>query len=539
MAKVGTPDEVQALLKNAASALHFGRAAEARTSLLEAADRASGDAPRLEEIARLLEDAGERAAAAKIYKRCLLTDPERYLAHSRLGALRFQDREIEAALFHLERANELKPDDPAILNNLGLLYEMHDQPERAIETLKLALEKGGPENLIQGTLAGIYEDSNFLDRLKRLLAEALPKFPGDFYLNLVAAKMKRREGDVAGALRHLAPFDPATQPNDAQVIYHFELGRVFDAAGDYDRAFTHFAEGNRLSADEPSFRAFDLKKSREQIQTLRALDLASWKTPAETEITQGVPAFLVGFPRSGTTLLNQILDAHPGIEVLEEKPILARLAGRLNEGKGNFPKVLETVDGQVLASLRGHYAIHADALRKRESGRLLVDKCPLQILEVPFIAKLFPRGKIILSLRHPCDVVLSCFMQNFGPNNAMLNFLNLDDASAYYAAVMDLWRHDRSEIPLDCHTIRYEALVENFEREVRALVAFLGLPWDEGVLAYREQALSKARINTPSYHQVIQPIYGGAVGRWRRYEKHLKPYLPRLAPFAREFGYDL
>ncbi|HXV73981.1 MAG TPA: sulfotransferase [Sphingomonadales bacterium] len=539
MSRPEAPSTVHPLLDTAAKALRFGRRDEARSALLQAADLAAGDAALLEEIARSLEDAADREGARRVYKRCLLTDPDRYLAHSRLGAIQFENGEIEEATFHLERANTLKPGDPAILNNLGLLYEIGDKPERAIETLTRALEKGAPEDFVKGTLAGIYEDSNLLEPLKALLDEALPKFPGDFYLNLIAAKLKRREGDLEGARTRLEGLDPSHQPNDAQVIYHFEMGRILDAAGDYEKAFTHFETGNRLSAAEPSFRVFDKKRAREQVRMLDALDLSSWKTPAAEEGTERAPAFLIGFPRSGTTLLTQVLDAHPALEVLEEKPILARLTLLLDEEAEPFPKGLETLSAAKAASLRAHYAIHADTLRKRDPSRLLVDKFPLHILDVPLIAKLFPRAKMILALRHPCDVVLSCFMQNFGPNAAMLNFLTLEDATAYYAAVMALWQKFRREIPLEVLEIRYERIVENLEREARALVTFLGLPWDEAVLSYRERAMAKARINTPSYHQVIKPIYREAVGRWRHYEPFLKPYVPRLAPFCRDFGYEL
>lgn len=536
---------VRSELDAAHQLLRQRRSGEAKTILARAFELAAGDAELLEEVGRSFEDAGDPKEARRAYTHCLLTDPDRYLAHARLGNIKFQEGNTPEATFHLERASTLKPDDPAVLNNLGLMYQMGDQPEKAIATLKRALEKGAAEDLVKGTLAGIYEDCNMLEPLKSLLEDALPKYPRDFYLNLIAAQLKRREGDLTGARAHLERVNVSQQPSDAKIVYHFELGRILDAAGDSEAAYEHFALGNRLAASEPTFQAFNKTSARQQVQNLAALDFVSWSKPEEQAgDAESAPAFLIGFPRSGTTLLTQVLDAHPDIEVLEEKPVLARLVGHLHglskrQETKPFPQCLETLSSEDIRSLRVHYFIHADSLRQRKASPCLVDKFPLHILDLPLITKLFPRAKIIFALRHPCDVVLSCFMQNFGPNAAMVNFLTMEDSITYYTEVMNFWNQCRKRIPLDLHEVRYERLVEYFEDEARALISFVGVPWNEEVLRYREQALSKPRINTPSYHQVVRPIYQDAKARWRRYKKFLDPHLSRLEPFCKDYGYDL
>lgn len=545
MTQAPSQQNVRSELIAARQLLRQGRKDEAKTILARAFEWAAGDAELFEEIGRSFEEAGDPEEAGRAYTHCLLTDPDRYLAHARLGNIKFQEGNIPEATFHLERASALKPEDPAVLNNLGLMYQMGDQPEKAIATLKLALEKGAAEDLVKGTLAGIYEDSNMLGPLKSLLEDTLPKYPRDFYLNLIAAQLKRREGDLPAARTHLERVTVSQQPSDAKIVYHFEMGRILDAAGDSDAAYSHFALGNRLAASEPSFQAFNKTGARQQVQNLAALDFVSWTKPDEQAgDAASAPAFLIGFPRSGTTLLTQVLDAHPDVEVLEEKPVLARLVGHLHglskrrETKP-FPQCLETLSPEDLTSLRAHYFIHADSLRTRKSSPRLVDKFPLHILDLPLITKLFPRAKIVFALRHPCDVVLSCFMQNFGPNAAMVNFLTLEDSIAYYTEVMNFWNQCRKLIPLDLHEVRYERLVEGFEEEARALISFLGVPWNEQVLRYREQAMSKTRINTPSYHQVVKPIYQDAKARWQRYKKFLDPHLSRLEPFCKDYGYEL
>lgn len=536
-----TPPEAVELTRRARSMAAAGKGKEAADMLLEASKKLESGGAFLEELGRTLEELNQPGAAVKVYRRALLAEPNLFITHARLGTLYFNQGQVSAAIFHMEKAHGIDPDDPGVLNNLGLMYQANGEFDRAIDTLKLALEKGGPEDLIVGTLAGLYEGTNRLDELTPVLDQALSKFPDDFYLNFVAAKMCRRDGNPEQALKHLERFDPQRETNDAQVVYHFELGRNLDLVNDFDRAYSHFEKGNQLCLNEPSFRRFNMQASRDNIRQLRALDLSGWQNGnvAPNDKDERPPAFLVGFPRSGTTLLNQMLDAHPSLETIEEQPTLLQVIGDIVETEEDYPAALATLEESRLQHLRSVYLDAVDNFRQKGPDRLIVDKFPLQILEVPLVVKLFPDAKIILALRHPCDTVISCFMQNFGPNNAMLNFLNLDDTTSYYAEVMSLWLHYRKHLKLDVHEVRYERVVENLEDEARDLVDFLGLPWDDKVLDYRKQARTKAHINTPSYHQVIKPIYKDSVGRWRNYEKFLKPYLDRLEPLADSFGYSI
>jgi hypothetical protein len=135
-------------------------------------------------------------------------------------------------------------------------------------------------------------------------------------------------------------------------------------------------------------------------------------------------------------------------------------------------------------------------------------------------------------------VVLSGFMQAFKPNAAMVHFENLADTAGFYASVMGLWRQYAEVLPLDVLTTRYEDLVADFEGETRRILAFLGLPWDDSVLAYAERAKTRA-VATPSYHQVVQPIYARSVGRWRNYREQMSEVLPLLRPLVDAFGYQM
>jgi hypothetical protein len=218
--------------------------------------------------------------------------------------------------------------------------------------------------------------------------------------------------------------------------------------------------------------------------------------------------------------------------VLEEEPILERVG----EALGDFA-MLPELDANRVRRLRGLYFEELDAFDPAARGKLVVDKLPLNILGAPLIHRLFPDAKFIFAGRHPCDVTLSCFMQNFELNPAMANFLDLGDAARLYDLVLSFWRRSREILPLDVHDVRYEALVEDKEGALRPLLDFLGLPWDDGVAEHQRTAAKRGAISTPSYAQVAQPIYRRASGRWLRYRAEMEDVLPILAPWAEWLGY--
>ena len=248
-----------------------------------------------------------------------------------------------------------------------------------------------------------------------------------------------------------------------------------------------------------------------------------------------LPVFLVGFPRSGTTLLTQVLDNHPRLQALEEKPAVDALVGAAAR-LADIASALESED--TLERLRSVYFAVVERSVKRAPGTWLVDKYPLNILRLPLIHRVFPDAKVLLALRHPCDVCLSCYMQSFKLNSAMASFLSLEQTARLYALAMRRWQWCAANLAMDVHVVRYESLVNDFEDQVQAMLGFLGLPWDDKVLEHVEGAKRRGRINTPSYHQVAQPIYRHAVYRWRHYAGHLQSILPTLRPFIQDFGYD-
>jgi hypothetical protein len=176
---------------------------------------------------------------------------------------------------------------------------------------------------------------------------------------------------------------------------------------------------------------------------------------------------------------------------------------------------------------------------RRGGGGLLIDKNPLYTLRGPLIHRVFPDARFIFALRHPCDVVLSCFMQNFRVSQMTASFLDLRNAALFYDRTMAYWEQCRALFGLDVHTVRYEDLVEDVEAQMRPLLGWLGLQWEPKVLDHQQTAQERGYIRTPSYAQVTEQVYTRASGRWTRYREQMEPVLPILAPWAERYGYSL
>jgi hypothetical protein len=202
-----------------------------------------------------------------------------------------------------------------------------------------------------------------------------------------------------------------------------------------------------------------------------------------------------------------------------------------------YPNALKTLNQDDLIMLKARYFESVFHAIPRDNRCLLIDKFPLNICHIPLIIRLFPNAKIILSLRHPYDVVLSNFMQEYRLNPAMANFLDLADTARTYARVMALWMEYEAFFKITYHSIRYEDLVADTENQIRGALAYLDVDWEPSVLDFYSHAKKKEIINTPSYEAVTQPIYESSTYRWKRYEKALGPVIDSLRRMMTAFGY--
>ena len=248
------------------------------------------------------------------------------------------------------------------------------------------------------------------------------------------------------------------------------------------------------------------------------------------------PAFIVGFPRSGTTLVESILDAHKDVSVLSEESPTQYLYKRFHAREG-LEGVLDDTDHAFVDQQRAEYWKLIEEFSDSSPKGLLIDKLPLNLIYVRLINTLFPDAKIIFVLRHPLDSCFSNFTQIFDMNPFMANLTTLDDAGTLYALSMSVWLEAQSTLSLNVQTVRYEDIVQDFDGSIRSLLDFLNLPWDESVKAFHRHAADKD-VRTPSYEQVTQEIYKTSVDRWKNYPEQIKPLKDRLSSFIRDFGYD-
>jgi hypothetical protein len=253
------------------------------------------------------------------------------------------------------------------------------------------------------------------------------------------------------------------------------------------------------------------------------------------------PLFLVGFPRSGTTLTEQALASLDQIVPSDEKPFLSHLIRELPAFLNrpfSYPEDLGKLNTEELVKLRTRYWTLVDSMIGMPgNGKILLDKLPLNIIDLGMVYRLFPDARVIVVIRDPRDCCLSCFMQPFKLNQSMVNFLSLEQSAKFYAVIMDLLAHYREALDLQFLEIRYEDLVADFETEARRLIDFSGEDWDDTVLRYFEHA-RKRNVSTPSYSAVASPVYSRAIGRWQNYTQQMHPVLKILEPYINKFGYQ-
>lgn len=347
---------------------------------------------------------------------------------------------------------------------------------------------------------------------------------------LARARCLRRRGELEGARTQLqvVPSDQSTPD------LLFERGRICDRLRHHADAMHAFVRANQqLSTGFPAAQRQMLPRliARTQ-QVCSRVPVDRW-----TPIPAGdrpAPLFLVGFNRSGTTLLDRMLDAHPDAHILEEVAALDAAREALGTAYPDRLHLLNATDAD--RARRAYFAV-VDRHLPRSTPGLRVDKLPLNTISLPLIYRLFPDARVVFSLRHPCDVVLSNFMQPYAPNAITIHFDSLAAAAELYSRVMTLGILLQKVLPLPILEIRYEDLVEDWALQLRRLLDFAGLPWSPELLRYRERAGGGSHIKTPSYDQVVEPVYTRARGRWHHYRAHLAPVLPTLQPFIERFGY--
>ena len=378
-------------------------------------------------------------------------------------------------------------------------------------------------------LGMLYERTSEIDRLLNLLNQALAGGVGKDQLPFLWALYQFRRG-TTDEVRELL----STPGADHDPIRWNRLrAKVEDRAGNADIAFAAATAMNRAT---PHFDAWRRRSAqyRDQLRELAETITEDWAAQLNSvgRAAECRPVFLVGFPRSGTTLLDTFLMGHSEILVIEELPLLfdaGEAIGPLREMVSCRTLHVEQARDRYLAALAKHVG--------GKYPPVTIDKFPLNMVAVPLIHCLFPGAAIVFAQRHPCGAVLSGFMQAFDPNLGMASFLEIGDAADFYDAAMSVWTASRKVLPVNVQTVVYEELVADPEATLRPVIEFLGLQWDERLLDHRTTAITRGPIGNTSYDQVTEPLSSDAIFRWQRYRKQMQPVLPVLLPWAERLGY--
>lgn len=246
--------------------------------------------------------------------------------------------------------------------------------------------------------------------------------------------------------------------------------------------------------------------------------------------------FLLGFARSGTTLLETVLATSDRTTVLDERDCFPVEARELLQTNSGLDRLAALEENELMPWREAYW----DAVRNngaQVSGRVFVDKWPFNSHRMPLLSKLFPDARILFAIRDPRDVVLSCFCRRFVINSDTFEFLLLEDCARFYAGVMGLAEEYRRKLPVRLHMHRYEDMIVDFDATVRAVCEFIGISWSADMREFRSSIEGNIDRNSQSKQQLSQGLYTGAVGQWRRFENELNPILPILQPWIERFGY--
>ncbi len=484
-------------------------------------------------LAGVLTESGRLEPALAVLQQAAIDAPDDLHVLVELGRAFSRLGRSADALVPVERAATLLPDHPAMRVELGLALGACGRSAEAEAAYRDAIRLDPAFAAAWLYLGLLLEHANRSDELGDMLDQARAGGVADGDLALIRAYHLRRQGEYEAAMEAARQSPPTLEPQRrAQLI-----GDCADRLGRTEEAFRAFTEMNRIAAATYHRAGERASAYRAEVESLLASThqdfVARWRGGNGPEPADR-PIFLMGFPRSGTTLLDTFLMGHPALHVIEEQPLLQRVVERMG---GHFR--LPEMDEAEIEALRSLYFEAVDRLAPPPEGRRIVDKMPLNIARLPILHRLFPGAPILFALRHPCDVVLSCYITAFSLNPAMANFLDLENTARLYDRIMTFGERCRALFPLRVHEIRYEALVADPEGEMRAALGFAGLPWEPALLDHRRAARERGYVASASYAQVTEPIYRRSAGRWTRYRAQMEKVLPLLAPWAEKWGYEI
>jgi tetratricopeptide (TPR) repeat protein len=485
-----------------------------------------------------------------LYSKGLSIAPSNLAARYNLALFYHQQGAIEQAVDCYQTISQQDAHNPDVWSNLGACYQaMHDveQAEQCYEKA-LAIE---PEHLAANSaMIGMLDTKGEVEHALAKLETLIGKYPGKIELLMPYAQLLKQQGRAEQGIDALNQLDVTTLPKQQQAFYYYTLGDLFDDVAQFDNAFSAYRSANQLMDRRFSVEEFD--QYHQQLanfftaETIAQLPEAQSKATTKTIAPQ--PIFIIGMPRSGTSLVEQVLASHTqvygagelkylGIQTQQLTPVSELTSGLgLNLTK-QYPEALCELNPEQLSLLAEQYQQQISQLAKADP--LAADKTELKFVTdkmwqnfeyLPYIAKLFPKAKFIHCRRHPYDVALSCYFQSFGSSGPAFSY-DLKQIAHYYQAYEQLMSQWQPLFEDRIYRINYQDMVDDFENNAKALVEFVGLEWQAQCADFYK---TKRQVKTASYAQVRQPIYRKALNRYQNYQAYLEPLKP-LADFCSNF----
>jgi tetratricopeptide (TPR) repeat protein len=471
------------------------------------------------------------------------SNPSLHLSLARAHALRYDYSAVERSI---EKALQVSQGSVQMLEEAAGICSTFKNLDMMLGYLERASQKKGVSLGALISLADMYVIDNRIDEAAEIVERASRIDLKDPRVLLKEAVLKQQRGQINEAESQFrdvlanSAADPLTRVRAA-----YALAGILDGAGQYDEAMTALLEAKAIQRTQAAALAAPLQQmqqlNQEMARSITSAILDRWRAGAVKLQPPRRITLLAGHPRSGTTLLEQVLDAHSDVISLEETTLIhdeiyRPLARDFPPGAGIF-QMLDSAPPSVLCHLRENYFRCAESfLRQAIGSRLLIDKNPGLNVMVPVLVRVFPETKFLVALRDPRDVVMSCFMQALTLTPTSSAYLTMDATVNQYANVMNFWQAMFPRMGEQAMYVRYEEMVDDLPTVARSVLGFLSLRFEEDVLKFYEHARTK-RVNSPSCAEVRKPLYRTAVGRWRHYEKYLEPYMSGLKPFLKEFNY--
>jgi len=477
-----------------------------------------------------LKEMGKTEVALSNFRSALQIKPDYAEAHNNLGNALKEVGDLAAAAESYRKALAIKPNHTEILTNLGNALKDLDQTDEAAEIYKRALEIDPAYDKAMLGVSQLYAISGKMADAEKMLIKVLAIKPDNLEAMVLMAHARKIKPDdkilsALLAIEKVARNSKPPMPHQEVIPLHFALGKCFDDLGDHERAFSYFLQGCKLKRSTIEYDAAQMTQQFDNV--MQVFNLETIKRLRGSGNPSNVPIFVLGMPRSGTTLTEQIIASHPDVFGAGELRDLQAVEQRDVLGTTGFPNNVLALDQTILTKWADDYVIGLQ--RRAPDAKHITDKMPWNFWYIGLIHVMLPNAKIIHVIRNPIDTCLSCFTKLFSTLTQTYDLAELGKYYVDYARLMDHWRNVLpSNAFLD---IRYEDIVADQEAQARRLLNFCGLEWNDACINFH---MTNRSVNTASFTQVRQPIYKSSVERWRSYEKYLGPLLDALGDLAPE-----